>query len=756
MKTQASEKNFNLHSLGWKAFQQLCVTIISSIFGQTVQSFFDSNDGGRDGAFYGVWKQFSGETLSGSFTVQCKFTSKSNEQLHIGHLTDEIEKIKNLANKGLADNYIIFTNFCLTGNNDDKIKEIIEAIPNVKHCKIFGQESLNRIILENPKLRMLVPRIYGLGDLSQILDERAYDQATEILSSLGSDLSKFVITDAYRQSANALNEHGFVLLLGEPASGKSTIAATLCLGAVDQWKSKTIKLKDANSFISHWNPNEPTQLIWVDDVFGATQFEYSTVQEWNKTFPHLNAAIDKGAKIIFTSRDYIYKTAKKFLKESSIPIIKESQVIIKVEELTLEEKEQILYNHLKLGNQDKTFKTQIKSFLPRVSKHQFFSPEIARRLGNELFTKHLRMEFARIDDFVSKNKEFLTELINSLDQNSKSAIALIFMRNSFLPSPIQLTSEEAQALELIGGTKSGIIDSLEALNDTLILKTTEDGNYYWKFKHPTIRDSFASIVYKNVELLDIYILGAPLENMIKEISCGDMNISGIELIVPKNRYEKIITKIELFLESDEKQSNYDMVFNFLERRCADDFLLQAFQKIPKLYSRLNLNSYLYINSSIDLICRLHKINLLPETYRLKFIEELKILAVETPDSGILNSEIKNLFTEHEYLKTKEYIFENLILELNECISNWKLNYDSETDPETYFDDLKSALFDFETEFEDNKDAIDRIDSALHSIDNIVSELLQNYNTSESNSLIFEDEKKENKIIERSIFDDIDA
>ncbi len=66
---------------------------------------------------------------------------------------------------------------------------------------------------------MLVPRVYGLGDLTQILDERAYAQATEILSALGDDLAKFVITDAYRNSARALIDHGFVLLLGEPACG---------------------------------------------------------------------------------------------------------------------------------------------------------------------------------------------------------------------------------------------------------------------------------------------------------------------------------------------------------------------------------------------------------------------------------------------------------------------------------------------------------------------------------------------------------
>jgi ABC-type phosphate/phosphonate transport system ATPase subunit len=38
------------------------------------------------------------------------------------------------------------------------------------------------------------------------------------------DLSKTVVTGAYRRAAAALNQHGFVLLVGEPAAGKSTIA----------------------------------------------------------------------------------------------------------------------------------------------------------------------------------------------------------------------------------------------------------------------------------------------------------------------------------------------------------------------------------------------------------------------------------------------------------------------------------------------------------------------------------------------------
>ena len=44
---------YDLHNLGWNSFQQLCLTITREILGQTVESFLDYSDGGRDGAFTG-------------------------------------------------------------------------------------------------------------------------------------------------------------------------------------------------------------------------------------------------------------------------------------------------------------------------------------------------------------------------------------------------------------------------------------------------------------------------------------------------------------------------------------------------------------------------------------------------------------------------------------------------------------------------------------------------------------------------------
>src|SRR5882724_4265041 len=76
--------DFALHTLGWKSFQDLIASVGSEILGQTFQVFLPSKDAGRDGAFYGKWEPKANECLSGSFVVQCKFTSKANASLSPG------------------------------------------------------------------------------------------------------------------------------------------------------------------------------------------------------------------------------------------------------------------------------------------------------------------------------------------------------------------------------------------------------------------------------------------------------------------------------------------------------------------------------------------------------------------------------------------------------------------------------------------------------------------------------------------------
>ncbi|MBI3869301.1 MAG: hypothetical protein HY299_12335 [Verrucomicrobia bacterium] len=721
-RVQAPEVAYELHTLGWKAFQNFCVTLTSEVWGQTVQSFFDTHDGGRDGAFHGKWKPQDGEAFEGSFTVQCKFTAKADTQLQLADLKDELNKAKRLAARGLSDNYFLFTNARLTGVAEEQMREAFQKITGIKRFVAYGVDRIALFIRESSRLRMLVPRVYGLGDLSQILDERAHSQAKEILSALGDDLAKFVITEAYQRSAKALVEHGFILLLGEPACGKSTIAAALAVGALDEWGCSTFKVRDADDFAVHSNPHEPKQFFWVDDAFGATQFDWSTAAAWNRVFPHMQAAIRRGARVLFTSRDYIYHSARQHLKESALPVLRESQVVIHVELLTKEEREQILYNHIRLGSQPVIFRRQLKPFLAEIAAHSNFSPEIARRLGNPLFTKRLGLTKAGIDDFVTHPVELLCEIIRTIDTGSRSALALVFMRGGVLPSPVEMSEDEERAVLRIGGSAADIRNALNALDGSLILQSMQGGVYSWRFKHPTVRDAFAVVIAEDRELMDIYLAGAPVSRLFDEVTCGDVGVQGVKLIVSQDRYELLSARLDTIATNRAWQVS--PLHRFLAFRCDRKFLALYIADHPGFVPGLQVGSYLYAVSDMDVLVRLHEFGLLPENKRVAIAVAIRELAVETPDAGFLRERVRALLTPDEFRAILEDVRTKLLPGLNSTIRSWRSNYDEnrDEDPENHFDELVSALRDLRDELTEDADAIAQIESALSEIKEAVDEL----------------------------------
>ena len=748
---------FELHSLGWKAFQDLCGTVLREVLGQTIQQFFDSNDGGRDGAFGGVWRPNRHEVFSGKFTVQCKFTAKRDKHLSVGDLKDELEKAKRLAANGLADTYVLMTNAKLKGVTDEKLREEFLAIDGLDHFTIFGHEWLSNAIRESSRLRMLVPRVYGLGDLSQILDERAYAQATEVLSSLGDDLAKFVITDSHRQSAKAIVEHGFVLLLGEPASGKSTIAAALAVGAIDEWGCNTLKIRDSDEFVKHWNPREPKQFFWIDDAFGATQLDWTKASDWNHVFPEMQAAIRRGARVVFTSRNYIFNAARQCLKESAFPLLTESQVIIQVDKLSPQEREQILYNHMKLGRQPVSFRTKIKPHLTMVAVHSEFKPEIARRLSDPLFTKKLAHSAISINQFVAHPLEHLVEVIRTLDSGSRSALVAVFMRGGTLPSPMDLSAEEKLAVELIGGTVAKVRESLNDLNGSLVLKVREGSAVKWQFKHPTIRDAFATLVADDVELLDIYLTGSPVGRLLDEVSCGDLHIKGVKVVVPQGRFPSVITRFDsLDLTQFFTRRQF---LRFLSRRCNKVFLEEFIACHPDFISSLNVSSSLRFDPDLDLIARLHELQLLPDEKRESVVAKLTQLAVQTPDAGFLDDDYRRLFTEDEFNATLDAVKNHLIPDLEAIVDGFRDNFvpsENNDDPENHFEPLAESLKTYRQQFEDDDDLVRQLDSALLRIEEFVNELRTEYAPRHDDDFYDDDRSSADSVVSRSIFDDVDS
>lgn len=755
---------YDLFNLGWHSFQQLCLTITREILGQTVESFLDTADGGRDGAFAGRWAINAGEAFEGKFVIQCKFTSKRDKSLRLADLTDEIAKAERLAADDRCDSYVLMTNAGVSGTSAEKIEAEFKRV-GVKHFGVLGNTWICDQIRENKRLRMMVPRLYGLGDLSQILDERAYLQAKTLLAMMREELAKVVITSAYRRATEALNQHGFVLLIGEPAAGKTTIASMMAMAALDQWGCSTMKLEDPAKVIDHWNPDQPSQFIWIDDAFGVTQYESFLVFGWNHSLSHIRSMLRNGAKIVMTSRDYIYRRARNELKESAFPLLRESQVVIDVNDLEPDERRQILYNHIKLGRQERKYRTRIKPHLPSIAAHQRFIPETARRLGNPLFTKGLFISQYHLDDFVERQEHLLQEVIGGLDKHSQAALALIYMRNGTLESPVSLDLPEREALERLGSDLGSCTDALHALNGSLVQQIHADNSIFWRFKHPTVGDALASKLIERSELLGIYLRGSSLETLMRQVTCGDRDLEHA-VVLPRMLWPSVMARLHDF-SSDRYKGSFLSAWDrqrrqiqFLIGRCSKEFLAEYIDSHPELLD-MAADPGLMLNSSseVDLAIWLHGLHLLPEEHRLKFVSKIIDYTLQGDDLYAIESgAIQNVFTTAERTEFRKQWRKELVPKLADIRYNWECNQRADEEPDDHMQPLIDSLKTLKLILSDDPTLEMEIEKEINSAQEwIARKLVENERPQDRLPRVLEEvsESEQPPVQERSIFDDID-
>ncbi|NIX77377.1 hypothetical protein [Microvirga terricola] len=635
--------NYDLSKLGWKAFQDLAAAVAAEVLKRPVQTFLGSNDGGRDAAFLGRWKGLDG--IPAKSTIQCKFLGKPGASLALSHLKDELPKAEKLAADGLADDYIIMTNAGVSGEADAQICAAFEGV-GVKKCRTFGGTWIVQQLTENPKLRMLVPRVYGIGDLSHIITGHGYKQAKAILDSMGSDLSCFVPTDAYRSAVKTLQAHGFAILLGDPASGKSTIAAILALGAIDDGCLGALKINSPEQ-LNLWHPGEK-QFLWVDDAFGPNHFDASRMSRWNAELGTLRAAVEGGARIVFTSRNYIWEAAKPHLKTSAFSLLKESQVVVNVQALSDEERAQMLYNHVRRV-QPQEMRQRLKPFLPAIAVNKAFLPETARRLGDPLFTKNLAISDERLTRLVEHPVEFLTEVLAQLDDPSRAAIALIFLNSQTgVPSPIKATPSLEMVTRLMGVKPADLARAMQHLNDSLTRLISEDDGDRWVFRHATVTDAFATLVSASPELVELYAHGAKLDRLLGEVACHPKAAENGRIRIPPALYPGLVARLKACPLDESLKS-------FLGARCEKAFLVLILEARPDILEwAAQVQAGGQTLSGKLLIAALASCDLLPKEVRQSIVADIRKHSITWLDAEPLTDKVlRQVFKDAEFVDYTE-------------------------------------------------------------------------------------------------------
>ncbi len=528
-----------LEDLGWASFQDLAIAYAEDLFGNPVTTYAKTWDGGVDGE-HGLL--VLGDAPPGRvWAIQAKHTGRAGS-LGEADLKAEFEKLPAVLAEGF-DSYLLITNLSVSRHAMRAIKAKVLAA-GFSACHVHGRDMLVQRIRRSPRLRVLAPRVYGIGDLSLILDERCAEQIAALLAASRSDLDRFVATEPYRAAVRALAEDGVVVLLGEPAAGKSTIARVLSVASHDRFNATPFVLHRLDELTRHWHPGDPARLFWVDDVFGSTQAEFFAADTFNRLLPTLATALAAGNRFVFTSRTYIWRAVEPRLKLSAVPRFAKGIVEVKVEDFSDRDRALILANHVRLGDHSREWRMAFKRLAPDVARHPQFTPEVARRLGLEAFTGRLELVSHKVDAYVANPSAYLEELIGGLSAAGQAALALLFMHGGELA--VSLPRDEAlevvtEAFEVSPGQ---ISLELAAMEGSLCRRQVADEEPVWRYRHPSIGEAFASVAARSPMLLDVYLRGAEPERVLEEAVCAGVEVKGAIVEIGRGQYDRLIARMQ--------------------------------------------------------------------------------------------------------------------------------------------------------------------------------------------------------------------
>ncbi|MET3520958.1 hypothetical protein [Mesorhizobium abyssinicae] len=675
-----------LHTIGWRAFQDLCSQLCEVVLRRPVEIFREAQDGGQDAVLLIPGDGASAPAIG---TVQVKHSSDAAKALRASDIAAELESVARLVAEGQADTYIFMTNMSVDARVALEIRRRLRAI-GVRKPHILGRQYVVRSIRSSARLRAMVPQVYGLGDLTAILDERMTQQSRALLEHWIPKLKRYVPTRAHREAVKAITEHGFVLLLGNPSSGKSAIGAILSTIASENPDSTVLILTSPRDFEKGWNPNDPGRFFWIDDAFGPNVVREDYVQDWASAFSKLRAAVAHGNRFLLTSRKHIYEAARLRLGQRNLAEFINGRAVVDVGALSITEKAQILYNHVNYGSQSQSWKSSVKPHLDAVAAVEAFLPGIAERLGDPNFTKSLAPREASLVQFMQDPREHLVDTINALDETLRAALVLVYVhRGAF-----NLETADAQAIaavaELTGISRSRILDSFAELRGSFLKASGTGQAMLWSFAHPTIADALTKILREKSHMMEALLRGATVDTILTGFMSEGAGAIEDALSIPTNLNETLVAR--LAETPDETQINWSL-FSFLSWRASDQVVERIAKLKPDILTRKAwVTDYIVDSPKLTAHARIHRLGLLADDLRERDAMALEEAALNELDLSFLDSEeMLGLIPPQRLVRLGMELRTRKLPDIEDRILELAGEADLDEDPESHFEKIVDAI-----------------------------------------------------------------
>ena len=339
---------YTFEEIHWQEFEYLAYRVLRILISKDVKFIEGGKDKGRDIIHNGTSKNFRVD-LSGKWNFQVKHKSSllvtKNQNSLKSDLKKELKKTF-ITNNLEFNNYILVTNAILTGNLLDELRSTYnqsksELNFNCEHFDIVSYRDFENVIDENEKLKWEFPNVISKESFQSLIENsqtRYIKQRNKgWFNLIRNQKTKFVYTTFYQRAIQKLGKFPAIILSGPPRSGKTFNAEILALNFSIHRNYQAILVEHPDDIEKTYNKDVP-QIFICDDVFGKHVLTYRA-EEWFQKFERILSLANKSHKIIFTSREYIFRAfikiggdaSKKFLEK----IIVESHDYSKIEKLSL-------------------------------------------------------------------------------------------------------------------------------------------------------------------------------------------------------------------------------------------------------------------------------------------------------------------------------------------------------------------------------------------------------------------------------------
>ena len=539
---------FNLKDIHWQEFEVLAFKILQNIVALEIHYIEGGKDKGRDIILDGSSKTYRKE-WSGKWNFQVKHKSSPSLSIIKAGLTSDLKKElkKVFATNSLEyDNYILVTNVTINGSAYDELISTFNESKKEHNFKcsnfdIISYRHLESCIEKNNDLKWSFPNIISHPDFQALILGAVnfhFDTRNSAwLKSIEKQRVKFVNTQFFERANSKLKKYPAIILSGPPKSGKTFNAEMIALnyGVYDAYSP--ILVHNPDDIHKLYNKSQK-QLFVCDDAFGKHSLSM-LADDWFRKLETVLELTDHNHKIIFTSREYVFRAFQNLDNDNSKKFLE--KIIVESHNYPLNEKLAILHRYTFLSTFSDVDKASILYDENSIAEHKKFSPETIR----SFFTRKIKDDETgsplwKLHNHLDKPDDYLSSVFFSINKSKQAALlAVLCTESNSLEHIFDKYSEVCNDMSIEKLTSSEI--EFNELDDSILRILSSDELQEIRFYHPSMQEFLIRMIIGDNSFQMKEVIIKNINSQLVNLSFVKSQIKSL-LSPPKKKIVNLITK----------------------------------------------------------------------------------------------------------------------------------------------------------------------------------------------------------------------